>query len=83
MLVIGGDIMQEAVVLYFKKKRQAWVARVSKEEKVLLPIENAKVLDGDTMRDLRMNEKRPRPQQGDSLVFVSNGNGTICAWALK
>lgn len=74
--------MPEATAMYHKKNKQAWVAKTD-SGRVLLPLDNLCVLDGESMRAPRPNERRPRPQQGDNVVFISDDQGTVSSWALK
>lgn len=74
--------MQEATAMYRKKSKQAWVAKTD-SGRVLLPLDNLCVLDGESLRALYPNERRPRPHEGDNLVYLIGGEGTITSWALK
>lgn len=74
--------MQTARVLYYKKKRNAWVAQ-SSEGKILLPQCAVRIHDAGALREVRPAEPRPKPKEHDTVFFVPAATpGQAAEWAL-
>jgi hypothetical protein len=74
--------MKTARVLYFKKKRDAWVAQ-SPEGKIFLPQCAVRIHDEGTLREVRPAEPRPKPKADDTVFFVPAAMpGQAAEWAL-
>lgn len=74
-----------ATLIHFKKNRRQWSAFLSDKTKVFLSLSDLKIIDGESLRDIRPAESRPKPGRQKIVVLQLEAKYPelkINAWAL-
>ncbi len=75
-----------ATLAHFKKSRQQWTAFLSdRTTKVLLPLSDLKIIEGESMRDIGPSESRPKLERQKTVMLElaeEHPEPKINAWAL-
>ena len=80
--------LQTATLAHFKRSHNHWTAILSDSEsrvKVCLPLTHLKIVEGDTLRDIRPTESRPKPERQKTVVLQLKEMAPepeVLAWAL-
>ncbi|HEY5383391.1 MAG TPA: hypothetical protein VIJ88_02450 [Candidatus Paceibacterota bacterium] len=71
-------------LIRFKKNRQQWIAFLSDKTKVFLSLSDLKIMEGESLRDIRPAESWPKLERQKTVVLQleEKPEPKINAWAL-